>query len=156
MFEVYLMLITCFLLPICYLITNSLKYIYNQIEILKSIQKTKNKKNIDHKKIIYAANVYMNRKQWIDCITMLEFYINQITVNEVKIKAQYYNYIGLCYQSAYIYKIAQKYYLKAYNKLPLEKEILKNLANIYKISGDIENAQKIDQKLILLNKHQNV
>nr|YP_010196083.1 hypothetical protein LK014_pgp180 [Gracilaria caudata]UAD83480.1 hypothetical protein [Gracilaria caudata] len=156
MFEVYLILITCFLLPICYLITNSLKYIYNQIEILKSIQKTKNKKNIHNKHIMSIANIYMNRKQWLDCITMLEFYINQNTIDEIAVKAQYCNCIGLCYQSAYIYKMAQKYYLKAYNKLPFKKEILKNLVNIYKISGDIESANKIDQELILLNKHHNI
>nr|YP_010196701.1 hypothetical protein LKZ11_pgp178 [Gracilaria cliftonii]UAD84505.1 hypothetical protein [Gracilaria cliftonii] len=151
MFEIYLILITCFLLPICYLITNNLKYIYNQIETLKNIYNAKNEKQISNKNILYVANTYMNRKKWLDCITMLEFYINQINIDEVKVIAKYYNHIGLCYESTYIYKIAQQYYLKAYNKSPSEKEILKNLANIYKISGNTDNANKINQKLISLN-----
>nr|UAD84098.1 hypothetical protein [Gracilaria changii] len=151
MFELYLVLITCFLLPTCYLITNSLRYMYNQIETINKIQKINHRTQLNSKKILFLTNIYINRKKWLDCITMLEFYINQIRIN--KVRAEYYNYIGLCYESTYMYKIAQKYYLKAYNISPLEKNILKNLANIYKISGDIKNAKKINQRLFLLNKN---
>nr|YP_009346939.1 hypothetical protein [Gracilaria firma]APR74474.1 hypothetical protein [Gracilaria firma] len=152
MFELYLVLITCFLLPTCYLITNSLRYIYDQIKTINKIQKINNKTQLNNKKILSLIKIYINRKKWLDCITMLEASINQIPIN--KISAEYYNYIGLCYESANMYKIAQRYYLKAYNISPLEKNILKNLANIYKISGDIKNAKKINQRLILLNKNE--
>nr|YP_009019518.1 hypothetical protein [Gracilaria salicornia]AHH24486.1 hypothetical protein [Gracilaria salicornia]UAD87538.1 hypothetical protein [Gracilaria salicornia] len=152
MFEIYLILVTCLLLPICYLITNSITYIYYQLKCLKDIQETKNIMCIDNTYILYIANIYIKRKKWLDCIAMLEFYMTKVRVNEAKMLAQYYNYIGLCYQNTNIYKIAQKYYLKAYNKAPLTKQILKNLASIYKLSGDIENANKIHEKLIVLNR----
>nr|YP_009510776.1 hypothetical protein [Gracilaria gracilis]AXI96449.1 hypothetical protein [Gracilaria gracilis] len=155
MFEVYLILVTSFLLPICYLITNSIISTYHQIKTIMNIQK-KSIMYIDHKHILYLAKIYIYRKKWLDCITMLEFYMTQIAINETTIIAQSYNYIALCYQSINMYTIAQKYYLKAYQKEPLNKHILNNLANVYKISGDIENADKIDQKLIKLNKYQDI
>uniref|UniRef100_A0AAU7YPK1 Ycf37 n=1 Tax=Gracilaria hainanensis TaxID=2871843 RepID=A0AAU7YPK1_9FLOR len=153
MFEIYLILVTCFLLPICYLITHSITYMYHQLKSLKNIPEAKNLMCINNTNILYLANTYINRKRWLDCITMLEFYITQIRTNEIKVIAQYYNCMGLCYQNANIYKIAQQYYLKAYDKTPLEKQILINLANIYKLSGDTENATKIYEKLFSLNKH---
>nr|YP_010196291.1 hypothetical protein LKZ37_pgp177 [Gracilaria cearensis]UAD83688.1 hypothetical protein [Gracilaria cearensis] len=156
MFEIYLILATCFLLPICCLITNNLIYIYRQLKSLKDIEETTNIMCIDNKNILYVANIYINRKKWLDCITILEFYMQQTRINEPIILGQYYNYIGLCYQSVNIYKIATQYYLKAYHKAPLTKQTLKNLANIYKLSGDIDSASKINQKLIGLNNTKNI
>nr|YP_009731998.1 hypothetical protein [Gracilaria edulis]QHS70568.1 hypothetical protein [Gracilaria edulis]UAD85524.1 hypothetical protein [Gracilaria edulis] len=130
MFELYIIIIICFLLPICYFITNNLKYIYKQANILNNIKKPKDTIYIEHQNIIYIINTYIKRKKWLYCITMLEFYINQSSIDEDKILANYYNYIGLCYQLMDIDKIAKKYYLKAYNKQPNNKEILKNLNNI--------------------------
>nr|YP_010195469.1 hypothetical protein LK149_pgp175 [Gracilaria baiana]UAD82866.1 hypothetical protein [Gracilaria baiana] len=156
MFEIYLILATCFLLPICYLITNNLIYIYHQLKSLKNIEETKNIIYVDNKYILYAANIYINRKKWLDCITILELYMKQIRISELTILVKYYNCIGLCYQCANIYKIATQYYLKAYNKAPLIRQNLKNLANIYKLSGDIESASELHQKLIRLNKHEDI
>nr|YP_010197927.1 hypothetical protein LK227_pgp175 [Gracilaria multipartita]UAD86343.1 hypothetical protein [Gracilaria multipartita] len=155
MFEIYLILVTCFLLPICFLITNNLIYIYHHLKSLKQITK-KSMINIDNKDILYVAKIYINRKKWLDCITILEFYMKQIRINELIISAQYYNYIGLCYQSVNIYKIATKYYLKAYNKAPFIKQTLQNLANIYKLSNDTESANKIQNKLTNLNKNEDI
>nr|YP_010198540.1 hypothetical protein LK037_pgp149 [Gracilaria pacifica]UAD86956.1 hypothetical protein [Gracilaria pacifica] len=154
MFEVYLILVTCFLLPICYLITNSLISIYHQVKTLMNIKKSTI--YINNKNVLYLAKIYIHRKQWLDCITMIEFYMTQIVINETTTIVQYYNYIALCYQSINMYTIAKKYYLKAYQQEPLNKHILKNLANIYKLSGDIENANKTDQKLIELNEYQDI
>nr|UAD87131.1 hypothetical protein [Gracilaria pacifica] len=155
MFEVYLILVTCFLLPICYLITNSLISIYDEVKTLMNIRK-KSTMYINNKNVLYIAKIYIHRKQWLDCITMIEFYMIQIVINETTTIVQYYNYIALCYQSIKIYTIAKKYYLKAYQQEPLNKDILKNLANIYKLSGDIESANKTDQQLIELNKYQDI
>ncbi|KAI0556424.1 ycf37 (chloroplast) [Gracilaria domingensis] len=152
MFEIYLILATCFLLPICYLITNNLIYIYHQLKSLKDIEETTNIRCIDNKYILYAAHIYINRKKWLDCITILEFYMKQIRISELTTLVEYYNCIGLCYQYVNIYKTATEYYLKAYNKAPSTKQTLKNLANIYKLSGDIESASKLHQKLTRLNK----
>nr|YP_010198130.1 hypothetical protein LK226_pgp176 [Gracilaria ornata]UAD86546.1 hypothetical protein [Gracilaria ornata] len=156
MFEIYLILVTCFLLPICFLITNNLIYIYHQLKSLKQIEETTNPMNIDNKHILYIAKIYIHRKKWLDCITILEFYMKQIKINEPIILVQYYNYIGLCYQSVNIYKIATKYYLKAYNKAPFIKQTLKNLANIYKLSGDTESASKIYYQLNGLNENKDI
>nr|YP_010197517.1 hypothetical protein LK244_pgp176 [Gracilaria flabelliformis subsp. simplex]UAD85933.1 hypothetical protein [Gracilaria flabelliformis subsp. simplex] len=156
MFEIYLILVTCFLLPICFLITNNLIYIYHQLKSLKQIEETANLMNIDNKHILYIAQIYINRKKWLDCITILEFYRKQIKINELIILVQYYNYIGLCYQSINIYKIATKYYLKAYDKAPFIKQTLKNLANIYKLSGDTDNASKIYDQLTNLSKDKDI
>nr|YP_009510980.1 hypothetical protein [Hydropuntia rangiferina]AXI96653.1 hypothetical protein [Hydropuntia rangiferina]UAD87336.1 hypothetical protein [Hydropuntia rangiferina] len=130
MFELYIIILICFLLPVCYFITNNLKYIYKQANILNNIKKLENKIYIEYKDIIYIINTYIKRKKWLHCIAMLEFYLNQSSISENKILANYYNYIGLCYQLIDMYKIAKKYYLKAYNKQPNNKEILKNLNNI--------------------------
>nr|YP_010198334.1 hypothetical protein LK148_pgp176 [Gracilaria pachydermatica]UAD86750.1 hypothetical protein [Gracilaria pachydermatica] len=155
MFEIYLILATCFLLSICFLITNNLIYIYHQLKFLKKIEETINIMSIENQHILYIAKIYINRKQWLDCITILEFYMKQVRINELIILVQYYNYIGLCYQSVNIYTIATKYYLKAYNKAPFIKQTLKNLVNIYKLSGDIESASHIHQKLTDLNENRN-
>nr|YP_010198716.1 hypothetical protein LK101_pgp176 [Gracilaria tikvahiae]UAD87949.1 hypothetical protein [Gracilaria tikvahiae] len=156
MFEIYLILASCFLLPICFLITNNLMYIYHQLKSLKHIEETTNIISMENKDILYVANIYVNRKKWLDCITILEFYMKQIRINELIFLVQYYNCIGLCYQSVNIYKIAAKYYLKAYNKAPFIKQTLKNLVNVYKLSGDIESASQIHQKLTDLNENKNM
>nr|UAD87742.1 hypothetical protein [Gracilaria textorii] len=156
MFEIYLILATCLLLPICFLITKNIIYIYYQLKSLKHIEEITNIMSIENKHILYIANVYVNRKKWLDCITILEFYMKQIRINELIILVQCYNYMGLCYQSVNSYKIATKYYLKAYNKAPFIKQTLKNLANIYKLSGDIEKASQIHQKLTNLNENKNM
>nr|YP_010195878.1 hypothetical protein LK221_pgp177 [Gracilaria bursa-pastoris]UAD83275.1 hypothetical protein [Gracilaria bursa-pastoris] len=158
MFEIYLILVTCFLLPICFLITNNLIYIYHHLKSLKQIEKITNKNmiNIDNKHILYLAKIYINRKKWLDCITILEFHMKQIRINKLIISAEYYNYIGLCYQYVNIYKIATKYHLKAYNKAPFIKQTLQYLANIYKISGDIERANEIHNKLTNLNSNEGI
>nr|YP_009732463.1 hypothetical protein [Gracilaria textorii]QHS70960.1 hypothetical protein [Gracilaria textorii] len=156
MFEIYLILVTCFLLPICFLITNNLIYIYHHLKFVKQIEEKTNMMKIDNKHILYIAKIYINRKKWLDCITILEFHMKQVKINELIILVQYYNYIGSCYQSVNIYKIATKYYLKAYNKAPCIKQTLKNLANIYKLSGDIESTSKINDQLIGLNTNEDI
>nr|YP_009510572.1 hypothetical protein [Gracilaria ferox]AXI96245.1 hypothetical protein [Gracilaria ferox] len=156
MFEIYLILATCFLLPICFLITRNIIYIYQQLQSLNDVEKTKDIINIENKHIVYIAKIYINRKKWLDCITLLESYMKKIKINEQTILIQYYNYIGLCYQSIKMYKIAKKYYLQAYNKAPCIKQTLKNLANMYKLSGDTKNASKIYNELTVLNKNEDI
>nr|YP_009732200.1 hypothetical protein [Gracilaria spinulosa]QHS70759.1 hypothetical protein [Gracilaria spinulosa] len=156
MFEIYLILATCFLLPICFLITNNIIYIYHHLKFLNQIEEKTNIINTDNKHVLDIAKIYISRKKWLDCITILEFYMKQININELIILVQYYNYIGLCYQSVNIYKIATKYYLKAYNKAPYIKQTLKNLANIYKLSGNIKSASKINDQLTDLNKNEDI
>nr|YP_010199324.1 hypothetical protein LK036_pgp183 [Gracilariopsis tenuifrons]UAD89182.1 hypothetical protein [Gracilariopsis tenuifrons] len=151
MFELYLILVISLLLPICYFITNSLRTLYIQIYISKEILKLNNKYTLQKDYILRLAQVYINRKKWLYCTTMLEFYINQ-TENSRYI-AEYYNCIGLCYQYIKSYEIAKSYYLKAYNKEPSIIYIIKNLANIYQICGDKENANEIKKKYFLLNEN---
>nr|YP_009511185.1 hypothetical protein [Gracilariopsis longissima]AXI97062.1 hypothetical protein [Gracilariopsis longissima]UAD88978.1 hypothetical protein [Gracilariopsis longissima] len=151
MFELYLILVISLLLPICYFITNSLRTLYIQIYILKEILKLNNKHELQKDYILRLARVYIKRKKWLYCMTMLEFYINQ-TQNSRYI-AQYYNCIGLCYQYIKSYEIAKTYYLRAYKKEPSIIDIMKNLANIYQICGDKENANKIKKKYLILNEN---
>nr|YP_009500348.1 hypothetical protein [Gracilariopsis heteroclada]AXE43510.1 hypothetical protein [Gracilariopsis heteroclada] len=144
MFELYLILVISLLLLICYFITNSLYMLYSQAYILQKLFKLNNKYKLPKDDILNLAKVYIKRKQWLYCTTMLEFYIDQTQSNQHI--AEYYNYLGLCYQYIKLYEIAKSYYLKAYNKEPSIKYIIKNLANIYKICGDKENFNKLKNK----------
>lgn len=135
------------MLLVCYLITNSLVSIYTQIRVINNIEPIKDKISLGNDYILYITRLYMKRKKWLYCITMLEFYINQIKIHETEITGEYYNCIGSCYQAIKMYKIAKKYYLKAYKRTPSRQHILKNLANIYNTVGDIKNAKKIYQRL---------
>nr|YP_009244527.1 hypothetical protein Gchil_118 [Agarophyton chilense]AMK96769.1 hypothetical protein Gchil_118 [Agarophyton chilense]ASP44664.1 hypothetical protein [Agarophyton chilense]UAD84301.1 hypothetical protein [Agarophyton chilense] len=147
MFELYLIILICPLLLICYLITNSLTSIYIQIKVIRNIKEIKRQLYLENDYILYISYLYMKRKKWLCCITMLEFYIDQIKINEIEMIGEFYNCIGLCYQAIEMYKIAKRYYLEACKRTPLQQHILKNLANIYNAVGDIKNANKIYQRI---------
>nr|YP_009237894.1 photosystem I assembly protein Ycf37 [Gracilariopsis lemaneiformis]YP_009294705.1 hypothetical protein Gch_106 [Gracilariopsis chorda]AJO68351.1 hypothetical protein [Gracilariopsis lemaneiformis]AML79950.1 photosystem I assembly protein Ycf37 [Gracilariopsis lemaneiformis]AOM66965.1 hypothetical protein Gch_106 [Gracilariopsis chorda]UAD88773.1 hypothetical protein [Gracilariopsis chorda] len=151
MFELYLILVISLLIPISYSITNSLRTLYKQAYILQEIFKLNNKHKLPKDYISNLVKVYIKRKKWLDCTTMLEFHINQ-KQNSQSI-AEYYNYLGLCYQYVKLYEIAKSYYLQAYTKEPSINYIIKNLANIYQICGDKENANKMKNKYLVLNEN---
>nr|YP_010198919.1 hypothetical protein LK147_pgp172 [Hydropuntia urvillei]UAD88368.1 hypothetical protein [Hydropuntia urvillei] len=135
MFELYIITLICFLLPLCYFITNNIKSIYKQINTLNNIKGKKNKIHVKNEYILYVTKTYISRKKWLHCITMLDFYTEQCKTDDNTIIANYYNYIGLCYQCVHLDKIAKKYYLKAYNKEPISKQALKKLNNIQGINN---------------------
>nr|YP_009511592.1 hypothetical protein [Melanthalia intermedia]AXI97469.1 hypothetical protein [Melanthalia intermedia] len=95
MFQLYLALIILFLLPLCYLITNSILEIRTQIFILREIKPSKNLKELQENDILCLRTVYFKRKKWLSYISMLEFYINKSQNNEKTV--EYHKQIKLCH-----------------------------------------------------------
>nr|QCI09081.1 hypothetical protein [Inkyuleea mariana] len=150
--RLYLVLTICFLIPICFLVSVELLNLFRRnilfnrrVEFIQSIQ-------INKEQILALAKVYINKQKWLTCILMLEFYISLNSINN----ANYYNCIGFCYQKILLNKIAKYYYINAMLLSPDSLSILKNVANIYKICGDTDNASKVYDKILQINKINNI
>lgn len=73
MFQLYLVLIILFLVPLCYLATNSILKISTQVLTLSKIKNWQDLKRLEKNDFFYIKNMYIDRRKWLHCILMLEF-----------------------------------------------------------------------------------
>nr|YP_009244328.1 hypothetical protein Gvag_119 [Gelidium vagum]AMK96570.1 hypothetical protein Gvag_119 [Gelidium vagum] len=129
MIIIYLILI----LPICFFLTQEIKRISKFLLILQKdkyiLSKPISLINIDQKKVLNLAQAYINRKQWLNCIILLEKYLHDST-NSIDI-IEIYKCIGFCYLSKNFYYLAENYYKQGLEKCPTDSNCLQNLKNIY-------------------------
>nr|YP_009295853.1 hypothetical protein Schim_107 [Schimmelmannia schousboei]AOM64788.1 hypothetical protein Schim_107 [Schimmelmannia schousboei] len=141
MFQLYLICAICFLLPICFLISSELYKLIARNIIYWNI----NNKSIKKENILGLANIYIKTKKWLTCILMLEFHLD----NEINF--EYYNCLGFCYQQISLNEKAKFYYLQASYQEPHNIICLQNVAKIYDILNDQQNAIKSYKKILSID-----
>nr|YP_009244129.1 hypothetical protein Gele_120 [Gelidium elegans]AMK96371.1 hypothetical protein Gele_120 [Gelidium elegans] len=129
MIIIYLMLI----IPICFFLTKEIKNIITSLLIIQRntylLNRSNSLSNIHQEKILSLAQAYISRKQWLNCIIILEEYLNESISNIDLIEI--YKCIGFCYFSKEFYPLAEDYYKKGLEKFPSNIECLQNLRHIY-------------------------
>nr|YP_009295220.1 hypothetical chloroplast RF37 [Dasya binghamiae]AOH77232.1 hypothetical chloroplast RF37 [Dasya binghamiae] len=144
LFYVYMFICLLFLVPLSYLISIELFYIFYSI-ILCYTNYEVNKLN--QGKFLSFFNLYTKRKQWFLCISMLEFiYHQQFFIPVITCK-----YLAYCYKNLDYLKLAEYYYLQALSYAPSNIYILQNLVELYKKSNDDIKAEEINNRIVLLN-----
>ena len=121
MLILYLICLLIFLIPICTLITYEIYKLSIYNTLFKKIL-IENKKNHNS---IRIAKSYIQRRQWVKCIKILE---KELT----KDKIVHHNYIGYCYSRMNLYSLSEQHYLTALREDPHNITSLLGLANIYK------------------------
>nr|YP_009546590.1 hypothetical protein [Gelidium kathyanniae]AYO27938.1 hypothetical protein [Gelidium kathyanniae] len=150
MIIIYLILIV----PICFFLTKEIKNISIFLLIAQKqtylLSKSTSLINFYEKDILSLAQAYISRKQWINCIMLLERYLNESTDNTNLIEI--YKCIGFCYFSKSFYRLAEDYYKKGLEKSPSNFDCLQNLKRIYS-KNNLNNPAKledINRKISLL------
>ena len=146
MLKLYLITLTCFLAIISFIVTYEIYRIFNDYVIIN------NKLSYNQEAVqddLYLAKVYMKRKKWLSCIFMLEKGISQENIYIAK----NYNILGFCYYNVKQYKCAEQYYKEATKKEPNNTIFLCNLAKIYVLTKQYQNAKKTYQQVIKIDKN---
>lgn len=150
MITIYLILI----IPICFFLTKDVKNIITFLFIIQRstylLSKSNSLSHIDQGKILSLAQAYINRKQWLNCIILLEEYLNK-SISHTNL-IEIYKCIGFCYLSKDFYQLAEDYYKRGLEKSPSNIECLQKLRNIYskdKLNDPIK-LKNIDYKINLL------
>nr|YP_009565282.1 hypothetical protein [Gelidium sinicola]QBA96633.1 hypothetical protein [Gelidium sinicola] len=150
MIIIYLVLIV----PICFFLTREIKNISIFLLIAQKktylLSKSTSLSNFYEEDILSLAQVYISRKQWINCIMLLERYLNEST-NDINL-IEIYKCIGFCYFSKSFYCLAEDYYRKGLEKSPSNIDCLQNLKRIYS-KNNLNNPAKlknINRKISLL------
>uniref|UniRef100_UPI003002A63A Ycf37 n=1 Tax=Anunuuluaehu liula TaxID=3049639 RepID=UPI003002A63A len=147
MLKIYLICLITFLFPICLLITREIYKLFKQHIISNRILKQQNSNTIDIYDTLTLAKIYIKQKKWISSILTLEYGINK----DNKIIEKYYNWIGFCYCKTKVYNLSKYYYLQAIQVKPNYISALHNLAEIYKILNDYQNATNTYKKIIQID-----
>ena len=132
MFQLYLVFIILFLTPICYLAGSQLVKLLVENHLFKSLILLDRNQRLTKEQVLFLAKIYINKKQWLSCILMLEFYSKIDKPNS----GEYCNSIGFCYQLMNLNRLAKYYYSQAKKISPSNILFLKNLANAYLICND--------------------
>nr|YP_009296055.1 hypothetical protein Schiz_107 [Schizymenia dubyi]AOM64990.1 hypothetical protein Schiz_107 [Schizymenia dubyi] len=136
LFQLYLVLIIVFLIPICLFISIGIQKVYYQNILIHSLMSNKNFRTIDIHNSFKIIKTYINIKRWLSCILMLEFFIEQ-KANNIE---EYYKYLGLCYENIEVNSLAQQYYQRALKIDPKNVFILQHLGKIQKLAGETQKA----------------
>nr|YP_010155934.1 putative chloroplast RF37 [Cumathamnion serrulatum]QQY85350.1 putative chloroplast RF37 [Cumathamnion serrulatum] len=148
LFYLYIVITLLLLVPLCYLISIQLfKIIYSTIfSYLNYNLYLLNFNIVDSNKSIKFFNLYIQEKQWFLCISMLELVYEKEAHSNIILLSN----LAYCYKSLNLWQIAEYYYLKALFYSPSNLSILNNLSNLYMISNNINKAEKINRRILLL------
>lgn len=147
MLTLYLTCLTCFLIPTCIILTLEIyKIIYKYHEISKKRYKTIVINNND---ILNLAEIYIRQKKWLSCILLIESYNEKNQDNNYTC----YNCIGFCYYQLQIYELAKYNYSKALENNQQDINSLFTLAELYKITKNINKAIKTYKKILVIDKN---
>nr|QVY58386.1 hypothetical protein [Kappaphycus striatus] len=141
MLKLYLITLNCFLALICFLITSEIYKIFNYCNLTNK-KLLYDKKTLE--KTIHLSKVYMNYKEWILCIFILE---KNIEYNKISL-GRIYNSLGFCYYNAKNYIFAEHYYEKAIKNEPNNIVFLSNLAKMYTLNQEYQKAEQIYKKVL--------
>lgn len=144
LFYFYLLIILFFLLILSYLISLELFSIFHCLS-LKYRKLDLNE--ISETLFFLFISLYTKRRQWLICISMLEFFYLK-KVFSLSIIA---NKLAYCYQKLSYLSIAEFYYLKALSYSPFNIVILNNLSNFYTESKDYYKAERINKYISSLD-----
>lgn len=150
----YLFLVFIFLIPIFLLINSQLlRLIFSFINFKRILvsRKISNKDVLSIDQILTLANIYIQRKQWFECILLLESEIEHDVDN-----LYYYNLTGYCYYSMNLNDLAKLYYLKALALSPSSVMILINLAKVYHLLEEFDNAVDTYRQILFFDKNNKI
>lgn len=145
-FDIYLLLIICFLSVVCYFISVDLLisisghwnvYQWYHVDIIEFIQSSD---------IFLMAKIYIFRKQWLSCILMLELALLEQSSN--KYFMEYYSCLAFCFYKLKIYNRSERYYLLYLECNPKHLNTLVCLANIYVSSNQYIKAEIIYERIL--------
>nr|YP_010204045.1 hypothetical protein LK038_pgp136 [Ahnfeltia fastigiata]UAT97626.1 hypothetical protein Ahn.fas.Ore.pt_086 [Ahnfeltia fastigiata] len=142
--RIYLTILILFLLPICFIITMQLIKLIMRENIINSSQHQNEGEDFSHEYILVIAQIYIEKKMWFSCISMIESKLN----SSVQFDPKYYNCIGFCYYNAKKYGLAKDYYNNAININPYYTLALSNLAKTYRNMGDKEKSKLVYNRIL--------
>lgn len=148
-FDIYLLLIVCFLCIMCYLISTDLIIsILNNIKLFK-LRDTNKSNTANLLDILGIAKIYILRNQWLSCILMLEYVLLQDKLKENLI--EYYNCLAFCFCKLDIYDKAEKYYILSLKNYPGDINTLYCLANLYTLYNKPIKAREMYQNILRID-----
>nr|YP_009488641.1 Ycf37 [Grateloupia filicina]AWD77363.1 Ycf37 [Grateloupia filicina] len=147
MFQLYLVFIILFLIPICYLVTNEIVKFLFESRLFKFLIPLDRSRKLTKEQVLSLAKIYIRKKQWLSCILMLEFYSKIDNSN----LGEYYNSIGFCYQLINLNILAKDYYDQARASSPSNILFLKNLAKAYGLCNDLQASLSIYEQILELD-----
>nr|YP_009773953.1 conserved hypothetical plastid protein [Caulacanthus okamurae]QIZ74570.1 conserved hypothetical plastid protein [Caulacanthus okamurae] len=143
MLKIYLLCLTCFLLPVCFLITLEIyKTLKNHIVVYYS----------NNSNSLNSTQAYIRQKKWLTCIKILE---KNIALQK-KSTTKYYNILGFCYYYINEYQLSEYYYEQVLKQKPNNISILYKLAKVYLLNKKDKDAKNIYQKILKLDKNNNI
>nr|YP_010502367.1 Ycf37 [Grateloupia turuturu]UXC96780.1 Ycf37 [Grateloupia turuturu] len=147
MFQLYLVFIILFLIPICYLVINEIVKLLFENRLFKSLIPLDRSQKLTKEQVLSLAKIYIRKKHWLSCILMLEFYakIDKFNLGE------YYNSIGFCYQLINSNILAKDYYDQARASSPSNILFLKNLAKVYWLCNDLQASLSTYEQILELD-----
>nr|YP_008144759.1 Ycf37 [Grateloupia taiwanensis]AGO19947.1 Ycf37 [Grateloupia taiwanensis] len=147
MFQLYLVFIILFLIPLCYLVTNEIVKLLFENRLSKSLIPLGRSQKLTKEQVLSLAKIYIRKKQWLSCILMLEFYAKIDNSN----LGEYYNSIGFCYQLIDFNLLAKDYYSQARAFSPSNILFLKNLAKVYWLCNNLQDSLSTYKQILELD-----
>nr|QCI06502.1 hypothetical protein [Erythroglossum lusitanicum] len=143
LFRVYMIIAFSFLILLCIFISFELWKICKVNIIFRRYLNEISLINFSEDKFNTLVSLYIERKQWLIVISLLELFYYSNVFNIINLG----NSLAYCYQKLSYTNIAEYYYLKILSIYPSDIYTLHNLAQLYDICSNYNKALKIYQKI---------
>lgn len=143
--SVYLLLLFLFLFPLVIFISFQLFTVLSNYVIFNLILSMKEKQ---YKDVLFLIDIYIIRKQWLDCILFLESEIKKDCEN-----IDYYNALGFCYFSLELYSYSKSYYSQALILEPSSIQVLTQLGQIYYRLQDFQQSLDMYNRVLVFDQY---